>query len=131
MEDQAYSRMSADLLRSLRCPFCRVPLVEESGVGYGCTICRRTFPFHHKVVRFVDAASYADSFGYQWHWYARTQLDYGDIRNSERDFCVRTGFTAEELRGKHLLDVGCGMGRFADRKSTRLNSSHQIISYAV
>ena len=68
MEDQAYSRMSADLLRSLRCPFCRVPLVEESGVGYGCTICRRTFPFHHKVVRFVDAASYADSFGYQWHW---------------------------------------------------------------
>ena len=114
MEDQAYSRMSADLLRSLRCPFCRVPLVEESGVGYGCTSCRRTFPFHHKVVRFVDAASYADSFGYQWHWYARTQLDYGDIRNSERDFCVRTGFTAEELRGKHLLDVGCGMGRFAE-----------------
>src|SRR5579859_4491302 len=30
-----------------------------------------------------------------------------------------------------VLDMGCGAGYFLDRKSTRLNSSHSQISYAV
>src|SRR5258708_21094669 len=34
----------------------------------------------------------------------------------------------EEIVGRFLQFTG---GRFTDRKSTRLNSSHQIISYAV
>src|SRR2546430_10966041 len=51
----------------------------------------------------------------------------------------------EDLRGRRVLDVGTGEGRLAfvaasvgarvigerDRKSTRLNSSHSQISYAV
>src|SRR5690554_246580 len=39
----------------------------------------------------------------------------------------------ENLKEKTLLDVGCGTGDFlqTDRKSTRLNSSHVRISYAV
>src|SRR2546426_4728762 len=35
---------------------------------------------------------------------------------------------------RSMLDVGCGTGRLLetlDRKSTRLNSSHLVISYAV
>src|SRR5258708_21837130 len=31
----------------------------------------------------------------------------------------------------HRRGAGVGMGELGDRKSTRLNSSHQIISYAV
>jgi len=42
------------------------------------------------------------------------QLDSGEDRRSESDFRRRTGFTPEELAGKLVLDVGCGMGRFAE-----------------
>jgi SAM-dependent methyltransferase len=41
-------------------------------------------------------------------------LDSGEDRRSESDFRRRTGFTPEELAGKLVLDVGCGMGRFAE-----------------
>jgi SAM-dependent methyltransferase len=66
------------------------------------------------VARFVDAASYADSFGFQWQRYRRTQLDTEESRESESDFRKRTGLAPEDLRDKLVLDVGCGMGRFAE-----------------
>jgi SAM-dependent methyltransferase len=66
------------------------------------------------VTRFVDQQQYAGSFGFQWHMHARTQLDNSESDRSERDFQQRTGFRPEGLRGKLVLDVGCGMGRFAD-----------------
>ena len=56
-------------------------------------------------------ANYADSFGYQWQQFARTQLR---PEFSERHFRRKTGLREEDLRGKLVLDVGCGMGRFAD-----------------
>ncbi|MFZ3245322.1 MAG: methyltransferase domain-containing protein, partial [Candidatus Acidiferrales bacterium] len=65
-------------------------------------------------MRFVDAEKYAGSFGFQWHKHAQTQLDGPDNTESEFDFRQRTGFTPDELRGKLVLDVGCGMGRFAE-----------------
>jgi SAM-dependent methyltransferase len=65
-------------------------------------------------VRFVDTQNYAGTFGFQWKMYARTQLDDASNHTSEEQFRLRTGLTQEELRGKLVLDVGCGMGRFAD-----------------
>jgi SAM-dependent methyltransferase len=66
------------------------------------------------VVRFVDAQNYADSFGFQWKLYARTQLDDANSQRSENAFRRRTGFRPEDLAGRLVLDVGCGMGRFAE-----------------
>jgi SAM-dependent methyltransferase len=66
------------------------------------------------VLRFVEANSYADSFGFQWHKFDRTQLDHGDTTRSDRDFRRKTGLKPEDLEGKLVLDVGCGMGRFAE-----------------
>jgi SAM-dependent methyltransferase len=63
------------------------------------------------VVRFVDAHNYADSFGYQWQTFSKTQLR---PEFSERNFQRKTGLRREDLNGKVVLDVGCGMGRFAD-----------------
>jgi len=65
-------------------------------------------------VRFVKTQSYAKSFGFQWKAFDRTQLDTEQSRRSEADFRRRTGFCAEDLRDKLVLDVGCGMGRFAE-----------------
>ncbi|HET7207524.1 MAG TPA: class I SAM-dependent methyltransferase [Terriglobales bacterium] len=63
------------------------------------------------VVRFVDKSNYADSFGYQWKSFSRTQLN---PRGAEKDLQRKTRLQPEEMAGKLVLDVGCGMGRFAE-----------------
>jgi SAM-dependent methyltransferase len=66
------------------------------------------------IPRFVDSELYVQNFGFEWNLHARTQLDTSNSDESERAFRAKTGFTPEQLRGKRLLDVGCGMGRFSD-----------------
>lgn len=63
------------------------------------------------VGRFVGGNNYADTFGYQWQQFARTQLK---PQASELNFLKKTALTRQDLEGKLVLDVGCGMGRFAD-----------------
>jgi ubiquinone/menaquinone biosynthesis C-methylase UbiE/uncharacterized protein YbaR (Trm112 family) len=104
---------NVDLLRLLRCPACRAPLNEQSD-AYVCSVCQRYFPQERGVFRFVEAENYAGSFGFQWQRYARTQLDDAESQTSENDFRRKTGLTPSDLKGKVVLDVGCGMGRFAE-----------------
>ena len=66
------------------------------------------------VLRFVKGQEYAGSFGFQWHKHALTQLDTKHRRDSEIGFRNKTHFRQEDLNGKLVLDVGCGMGRFAE-----------------
>jgi SAM-dependent methyltransferase len=79
-----------------------------------CAGCQRKFPLVNGVVRFVDKQHYARSFGFQWLKHDRTQLDTESSRRSEADFIRRTGLKPEDLAGKLVLDVGCGMGRYAE-----------------
>lgn len=111
-ENQRRSRLSAELLDILQC-FCRARLVEKEG-GLWCPSCGRSFPNERGVARFVQTDNYANSFGFQWQRYARTQLDDENCRESELDFQRKTGFTPDQLRGKLVLDVGCGTGRYAE-----------------
>src|SRR5579859_8276638 len=104
---------SMDLITLLQCPDCRKPL-ETQNDGYRCTACQRQFPNVRGVLRFVDEKSYADSFGYQWRSFDKTQLDHAGRDLSETDFVRKVGLKPENLRGKLVLDVGCGMGRFAE-----------------
>ena len=62
----------------------------------------------------MDAQHYAASFGFQWHRYQQVQLDHDERRIEDGDFRMKTGLRPEELGGKLVLDVGCGMGRFAE-----------------
>jgi SAM-dependent methyltransferase len=41
-------------------------------------------------------------------------MDDASSDKSDKDFRRKTGFTPEGLNGKLVLDVGCGMGRFAE-----------------
>lgn len=67
------------------------------------------------VRRFVESDSYAESFGKEWNWFSTTQLDRPEEERTEsrQTFFEKTGFSPDELAGKTVLDVGCGMGRFA------------------
>lgn len=111
--DRNLPGLDKQVLAVLRCISCGSPL-EEQPTGLRCIDCGRSYPILDGVIRFVDAEQYAGSFGFQWHVHARTQLDTTASDRSERNFRERTGFTPDDLAGKLVLDVGCGMGRFAD-----------------
>jgi SAM-dependent methyltransferase len=113
-EEQEQSSLSAELQAILRCLGCGSELRSNDAGGYVCPACQRAYPKVNGIARFVDAQHYAASFGFQWHRYAKTQLDNEEIRQSETHFRMRTGFRPEDLKDKLVLDVGCGMGRFAE-----------------
>ena len=105
--------LADEVLAILRCLACRGGLGQQVD-GLVCAACGTRYPAVNGVVRFVDEHNYADSFGFQWKLYARTQLDDATSHCSEDAFRQRTGFRPEDLAGKLVLDVGCGMGRFAE-----------------
>ena len=98
------------LVSLVKCPVCRASVSPDRD-HLVCPACNRDFPFVREVLRFIDSEQYADTFGYQWQAYPRTQL-MPEV--SERHFRKKTGLREEDLRGKLVLDVGCGTGRFAD-----------------
>jgi ubiquinone/menaquinone biosynthesis C-methylase UbiE len=97
----------------LRCPHCRGELTIQPG-SFCCRSCSRNFPITNGVLRFVESEDYAENFGFEWTKYARTQLDDEISNVSERQFLESTGFNPAEFEGKWILDIGCGMGRFAE-----------------
>ena len=101
------------VLSVLRCLDCQGHL-DGRASELACVRCGRKYPIVNGVARFVEKEQYAGSFGFQWKIYARTQLDTQESDRSELAFRRRTGFSPDDLAGKLVLDVGCGMGRFAD-----------------
>jgi SAM-dependent methyltransferase len=71
-------------------------------------------PVLRGVPRFVDSDAYAGSFSFEWNRHRRTQLDGENSRESEETFRAKTGLSPDDVTGRLVLDVGCGMGRFAD-----------------
>jgi SAM-dependent methyltransferase len=72
-----------------------------------------SYPLIGGIPRFTPPFSYADSFGFEWTTFPRLQLDDASSRESEESFRLRTGLEPEDVRGRLVLDGGCGMGRFA------------------
>lgn len=58
--------------------------------------------------------SYVRNFSFEWLRHKTTQLDAAAGGESERVFREKTGLTPEAVKGKRVLDAGCGMGRFAE-----------------
>ena len=113
-EEQVQSPLSAEVRAILRCLHCGAMIESDQHGGYVCLACQHAYPNVNGIARFVDAQHYAASFGFQWHRYQKTQLDHDEVRDSDRNFRMKTALRPEELKGKLVLDVGCGMGRFAE-----------------
>src|SRR6478752_5122421 len=66
------------------------------------------------VLGFVSSTGdYCENFGEQWNRFRRIQLDSVSSKSLSRErFLAETGWTADEIKGKVLLDAGCGAGRF-------------------
>lgn len=113
--------MKPDFVDLLVCPKCGSSLHISGGEGVyevrsGELVCEQdhAFPIVDGVPRVVESELYAQNFGFEWTVHSATQLDNAASDESERTFRAKTGFTPELLRGKCVLDVGCGMGRFSD-----------------
>ncbi len=113
-EGQTRPLLWADVQAILRCLQCGEKIEGDQSSGFRCPACQRAYPNVNGIVRFVDSQHYASSFGFQWHRYQKTQLDHDEVWESERNFQMKTGLLREGLQGKLVLDVGCGMGRFAE-----------------
>jgi SAM-dependent methyltransferase len=116
--------MKPALLDILACPRCKESLDLRTDAGDGievhegtlrCPMCGRNFRITGGIPRFVEAGSYAASFGRQWQWFRRVQLDSQSGRDeSARALEATTGWTAADYRGRLVLDAGVGAGRFAE-----------------
>ena len=113
--------MKRALLQWLRCPHCSTgfDLVTDDTdpVTSGSLQCgqRHSFPIVRGIPRFVPSAAYTESFSYEWQRFRTTQLDSASRGTATRDrLQASLSMPLEQLRGKLVLDAGCGMGRFAE-----------------
>jgi len=105
--------MKPAVLQWLRCPRCQSCL-SLTGSTLACGN-EHAYPVRNGVPRFVRDAAYADSFSYEWQRFRTTQLDSHTGRSDSRDrLQASLNFPLEKLRGKLVLDVGCGVGRFGE-----------------
>lgn len=119
--------MKPRLLQYLACPACQGALYletatpDEEDVETGRLICRgcdNGYPIVRGVPRFVtaerpltgDNVGTADAFGWEWQEFSELH----DRATYEAQFLdwVRP-IQPEFIRGKVVLDAGCGMGRFS------------------
>lgn len=119
--------MKKEFVDILRCPVCagRFSLKNASETAgqikegtLECS-CRKIYPITNYIPRFVPDDSYVDSFSFEWKLHRKTQLDSANKNNrmknvSENAFQNRIDFSLQQLKGKIVLDAGCGMGRFAE-----------------
>lgn len=79
-----------------------------------CQVCRAEVPVVRSVPRFVSSESYAASFGFQWNRFDRLQVDSAMHNDLSRNrFYATTGWPPS-LSGEHILEAGCGTGRFTE-----------------
>lgn len=77
--------------------------------------CHKSYPIINSIPRFVGGDSYVDNFSFEWNVHQTTQLDSVSGRTDSEDRFRKTlGIPLEELKGKIVLDAGCGTGRFAE-----------------
>lgn len=117
--------MKTKLLEILVCPKCEGSLIcqttetgDDQEIITGelkCTSCDVRYPIRASIPRFVPEDNYAASFSLQWNLFKFEQIDEKVNANfSEDRFYSETGWSSKWLSGKHILDAGCGAGRFLD-----------------
>lgn len=76
------------------------------------------YTIHNYIARFVKTDNYANSFGWQWNKFKKTQFDsYSGFPITFNRFWKATNWEDKIHNGEWILDAGCGSGRFAEISS--------------
>ncbi|MFW9989366.1 MAG: methyltransferase domain-containing protein [Candidatus Odinarchaeota archaeon] len=84
-----------------------------------CVDEKRSYPIISGIPRFVKKELYSSSFGYEWKKWPRVQFEAENIGKSMQGYTTKmfkkiTHFKKDEIKGKKVLEYGCGSGRFLD-----------------
>jgi len=124
---------SFEFLNQLNCLECKLPLVFESKrIILFCNKCKIEIPVDKGIPRFVDSDKYVKNFSLEWNIHKTTQIDSVKYKESEKNFHERFGLPRSFWKGKKVLDVGVGVGRYA---KVALDADAEVcgidLSYAV
>ena len=80
----------------------------------------KKYPIVRGIPRFVPDSVYAENFGKQWNMFREVQVD-SETRagHSKERYQAEVGWSEDEVKGKWVLDAGCGAGRFAEVAAAR------------
>lgn len=116
--------MRKRLLELIACPDCgnnfdvNITDMLDDRIKEGtlkCNSCLMSYRIQNYVPRFVNNDKYVDTFSFEWNKFYDVQMDIlNNTNESERTFSDKTGWTPQDMKGKIVLDVGIGTGRFAD-----------------
>lgn len=99
----------------LNCSVCHSRFQYQAGEKLECIGCGTKWKMQDDILFLDHSTHYAHSFGIQWNKFEKTQLDSYQMQNrSEYRFLNESGWTPDFLRGKLILDAGCGAGRFSE-----------------
>jgi len=120
--------MKKFIVKHLRCPvtMSNLELVSFEIIGdrvkTGILIskCKKyEYPITNFIPRFVKCDNYANSFGWQWNKFKKTQFDsYTGYPITYNRFWKATNWEDKIQEGEWILDAGCGSGRFAEISSS-------------
>ena len=129
--------LRTDLVDILACPACRDPqplkLTGSTDAAgdvvsgkLSCRSCGASYPISGGVPRFVrPEQNYCANFGFQWQKWRTLQIDrLSDHDLSESRFLADSRWPRDWLKGKVILDAGCGAGRFSD--VARAHGAHVV-----
>ena len=105
MTDDVLKPEFAEQIRCLECAGCLRWVSERQLLD--CPTCGLSVPVIGGIPRFVPQEHLA-SFGLQWNKY--------EVAHDDEDratFQAKTGFSVDELKGRRVLDAGCGGGRYS------------------
>jgi len=104
--------MKNDLYSFLICPNCKLAEVNDSLSK--CDSCGSKLISTKGVLRFIDGG-YHSNFGYQWNKFSKVQLDsFNGSNESESRLLTQSNYAPEDFKGKTVLEVGAGNGRFTE-----------------
>jgi SAM-dependent methyltransferase/uncharacterized protein YbaR (Trm112 family) len=105
-------------LLDFSCPACsgyHLSITDVAdGKVYACTHCGSNYPIIDGIPRFVTSDQYVGNFSFEWNIHRQTQIDGDQRKTSEDAFFLRFGLAPDFFKGKRVLDVGVGAGRYAD-----------------
>jgi SAM-dependent methyltransferase len=111
--------LKAEAVRFLICPACHGALSLEAEQRDGEEVlrgslrcsCGKAYPVCEAIAEFMGE-KYAASFSFQWLAMEDTPESVQMARQDYLNFLARSDVNPERLRGRRVLDAGCGRGSF-------------------